>query len=417
MGLFEVLLLSVGLAMDAFAVSICKGLAVKKVTMRESLICGIWFGLFQGLMPLLGYLAGSYFERWINIVAPWVAFILLSFIGSNMIREAFSEEEEEKADFDAKEMFSLAIATSIDALAVGITFVAVPVGILSAGRLQNTILAVVLIGIITFFISGLGVRIGNIFGTRYRAGSEAAGGMILIFIGLRSLIGSLDQMGAVSDIDSVFGMLIPFLGTLIGSSLIFSKQKVSDKMLKMLGSLSALIMLGTAIGGMILPAYKGLGGKTLTIVLCVLTGVLFQFLIDHLIPHSHVLKRKKERDEMSILLGEIIHHIPEGIALGAVFAGHFLEEEWISAAFLLAAALALQNIPEALLVSSPVKEQGSGTGRSFLLGVLSGIPVPLFGIFTLLGTVLFPAALPYIMSAVGGAILYAAFEDIPQEKK
>ena len=415
--MFEVLLLSVGLAMDAFAVSICKGLAVKRATVKESLICGIWFGSFQGLMPLLGYIAGSYFEKWINIVAPWVAFILLSFIGSNMIREAFSEEEEEKADFDAKAMFPLAIATSIDALAVGITFVAVPVEVLSSGRWANTILAVVLIGIITFAISAFGVRIGNLFGTRYRAGSEAAGGTILIFIGLRSLIGSLDSLGAVRDADSVFGMLIPFLGTIIGSALIFSKRKISGRTLRLTGTFSALIMLGVSLGGMILPAYKGLEGRILTSVLCILTGVLFQFLIDHLVPHAHVLKEKKEKDEMSILLGEVIHHIPEGIALGAVFAGHFLEKEWISAAFLLAAALALQNIPEALLVSSPLKDSGSKTGKAFLLGVLSGVPVPLFGIFTLLAAVLFSQVLPYIMCIAGGALIYASFEDIPQLKR
>ena len=98
MGLFELLLLSVGLAMDAFAVSICKGLSVKKLTAKECLLCGIWFGAFQGIMPFIGYLIGSRFEKWINIVAPWVAFVLLSLIGFNMIREAFSEEEEQKGD-------------------------------------------------------------------------------------------------------------------------------------------------------------------------------------------------------------------------------------------------------------------------------------------------------------------------------
>ena len=133
MGLFELLLLSVGLAMDAFAVSICKGLAVKKLTIKESLICGVWFGAFQGIMPFIGYMVGSRFEKWISIVAPWVAFILLTMIGVNMVREAFSDEEEdEKADFDVKTMFMMAVATSIDALAVGITFAAEMIKVITA---------------------------------------------------------------------------------------------------------------------------------------------------------------------------------------------------------------------------------------------------------------------------------------------
>ena len=194
MGLIEVLLLSVGLAMDSFAVSICKGLAAKRTTVKEYLLCGIWFGFFQGFMPFIGYLVGSRFERLISIIAPWLAFLLLSFIGSNMIREAFGEEDaNEDPGFDVKTMFMMAIATSIDALAVGITFVAIPVEVIDAGPFLNMIFAVVTIGIITFIISMIGVKIGSIFGTRYRAGSEAPGGTILIFIGLRTLIEHLDK--------------------------------------------------------------------------------------------------------------------------------------------------------------------------------------------------------------------------------
>ena len=145
MGLFELLLLSVGLAMDAFAVSICKGLAVKKITAKEYLLCGLWFGTFQGIMPLIGYLVGSRFERFITMVAPWVAFILLSLIGGNMIKEAFAPAEEVKPDFDVKTMFMMAVATSIDALAVGITFVAVPVKVFEAGALINVLLLILVI--------------------------------------------------------------------------------------------------------------------------------------------------------------------------------------------------------------------------------------------------------------------------------
>ncbi len=125
MGLFELILLSVGLAMDAFAVSICKGLAADKITKKEYLLCGIWFGSFQGIMPLTGFLIGSGFVKYITMIAPWVAFILLSLIGGNMIREALSPDEEVSPGFDFKTMLMMAIATSIDALAVGITFIPV----------------------------------------------------------------------------------------------------------------------------------------------------------------------------------------------------------------------------------------------------------------------------------------------------
>ena len=188
MGLFEVLLLSVGLAMDAFAVSVCKGLASGKATIKEYLLCGTWFGAFQAAMPLAGYLAGSGFERAISRAAPWVAFILLTLIGCNMIREALGPDEEVSPGFDIKTMFLMAVATSIDALAVGITFVAVPVEIIDSGRLVNVILAVVIIGVATCMISMAGVAAGSAFGDRYRKGSGIMGGIILLIIGFHSLI-------------------------------------------------------------------------------------------------------------------------------------------------------------------------------------------------------------------------------------
>lgn len=189
MGIIELLLLSVGLAMDAFAVSICKGLATRKLTIKEYLLCGIWFGFFQAMMPMVGYLIGSSFEKIISMVAPWVAFILLALIGGNMIKEAISPDEEEvSADFDFKTMFMLAVATSIDALAVGITFVAVPVKVLSVGNMLNTVFAVAVIGVVTCVISMMGVKIGNIFGVKYKAKAEVVGGVILICIGLRALL-------------------------------------------------------------------------------------------------------------------------------------------------------------------------------------------------------------------------------------
>lgn len=180
MGLLELFILAVGLSMDAFAVSVCKGLAMPKISVKKAVIVGIWFGGFQALMPALGYLLGSQFKDSITAVDHWIAFILLGIIGGNMIREACSGEcEKENNSLDIKTMFLLAVATSIDALAVGITFAFLKV---------NIVAAVSFIGATTFIISAAGVKIGNIFGTKYKAKAELAGGVILILLGLKILL-------------------------------------------------------------------------------------------------------------------------------------------------------------------------------------------------------------------------------------
>lgn len=180
MGLLELFILAVGLSMDAFAVSVCKGLAMPKISVKKAVIVGIWFGGFQALMPALGYLLGSQFKDSITAVDHWIAFILLGIIGGNMIREACSGEcEKENDSLDIKTMFLLAVATSIDALAVGITFAFLKV---------NIVAAVSFIGATTFIISAAGVKIGNIFGTKYKAKAELAGGVIPILLGLKILL-------------------------------------------------------------------------------------------------------------------------------------------------------------------------------------------------------------------------------------
>ena len=187
MGFLELFLLAIGLSMDAFAVSVCKGLAMQKVTFRNAAICGVWFGGFQALMPFIGYLLGSGFEKYINAVAPWIAFVLLALIGGNMIREALSKDDEEEdtsAALDVKTMFLMAVATSIDALAVGITFACVPVEIIAASPLVSTLVAVCLIGATTFVLSCAGVKAGSVFGSRYKSKAEFVGGTILILIGV-----------------------------------------------------------------------------------------------------------------------------------------------------------------------------------------------------------------------------------------
>ena len=189
MGLIEVIILAVGLAMDAFAVSVCKGLAMKKATFKNALICGIWFGGFQGLMPFIGYLLGASFAQYINVISSWIAFALLSLIGGNMIREALSKDEETaSADLDIKTMLIMAIATSIDALAVGIAFACEKINILAVSDIVNTLIGVGIIGIITCIISCFGVKIGNVFGSKFKSKAEFCGGLILIFIGVKILL-------------------------------------------------------------------------------------------------------------------------------------------------------------------------------------------------------------------------------------
>ena len=178
--------LGIGLAMDAFAVSMCKGLAVKKLEWKHMIITGLYFGIFQALMPTIGYFLGTSFEKYISSVDHWVAFILLGIIGVNMIRESMSkceECDEHKDDFSFKAMFPLAIATSIDALVAGIGFI-------GAGDL-NVPLTIFLVGLITFAASAVGVKIGNLFGSRYKSKAELAGGIVLVAMGLKFLIEGL----------------------------------------------------------------------------------------------------------------------------------------------------------------------------------------------------------------------------------
>ncbi len=194
MGIGELLLLALGVSMDAFAVSICKGLCMKKATLKASCTCGIWFGGFQAVMPLIGFLLGSLFAEAIQSVDHWVAFGLLAVIGINMLKEAFEKEEEGEAcsvdgnvDLSARTMFVMAVATSIDALAVGISLA-------MAGNV-NIIAAVSLIGLFTFGMSAAGVQIGNIFGSRFEKKAQVAGGAILILLGAKILLEHLGVLG------------------------------------------------------------------------------------------------------------------------------------------------------------------------------------------------------------------------------
>ena len=180
MGFAELFLLAVGLSMDAFAVSVCKGLATKKLKLKHAVICGIWFGGFQGVMPFIGYVLGTSFASYITNIAPWIAFVLLSIIGANMIKESLCKDDEKASEsLDFKTMFLMAVATSIDALAAGVTFSFTQVDIWQT---------IAIIGVTTFVFSVLGLKIGNLFGCRYKKNAEFVGGAILIIIGLKILI-------------------------------------------------------------------------------------------------------------------------------------------------------------------------------------------------------------------------------------
>ncbi len=187
MSFVELLLIAIGLSMDAFSVSVCKGLTTKRFSWRMALACGLWFGGFQALMPIIGYYLGAQFQEMIEAYDHWIAFGLLFLIGANMIREAiWGKEEKQDGTLGFKTMLLLAIATSIDALAVGVSFACIQVKLWSS---------VIIIGITTFLFSVLGVKIGNVFGSKYEKSASVIGGIILILIGLKILLEHLGVIG------------------------------------------------------------------------------------------------------------------------------------------------------------------------------------------------------------------------------
>ena len=191
MSTWELFILAVGLSMDAFAVSGCKGLSVKKLRPKHMLIAGLYFGGFQALMPLLGYLLGVQFQSLIQSFDHWIAFVLLALIGASMIKESRECADELNDSFSFKTMLPLAVATSIDALAVGVTFAFLQV---------NIVPAVSFIGVTTFILAAVGIRIGNIFGAKYKSRAELLGGIVLILMGLKILLehlGVFDWLGAL----------------------------------------------------------------------------------------------------------------------------------------------------------------------------------------------------------------------------
>ena len=186
MSILDLFILAVGLSMYAFAVSVCKGLSLGKIKPKHMCIAGAWFGGFQALMPLIGYFLGSFFAEMIEKYDHWVAFVLLAIIGGNMIKESFGKDEKVDSSMDVKSMLLLAIATSIDALAVGVTFAFLQVQIVPA---------VSFIGVITFIFSAVGVKIGSLFGTKYKSKAELFGGIVLVLIGIKILLEGIGVLG------------------------------------------------------------------------------------------------------------------------------------------------------------------------------------------------------------------------------
>lgn len=180
MGIFELFLTALALSMDAFAVAVCKGLALKNVKLKNCLWIGLWFGAFQALMPTVGFFCAKLFERYVHAYAHWIAFGLLCFLGINMIKEALEEDEKTNDDVCCREMLILAIATSIDAMAAGVSFEMIPQ--------FNITLAVIFIGLFTFGLSAIGTKIGSIVGTKYNKRAEVAGGIVLIFLGFKIVL-------------------------------------------------------------------------------------------------------------------------------------------------------------------------------------------------------------------------------------
>jgi len=189
MSIWELFVIAVGLSMDAFAVAVCKGLSVKRMEMKHAVICGLYFGGFQALMPLAGFILGVQFKDLIVQIDHWIAFVLLGLIGANMLREAFSKEEEELNDsFTFRAMLPLAVATSIDALAVGVSFACLNIG-------SKITAAVLFIGIVTFILSAVGVKIGNVFGLKFKSKAEILGGAVLCGMGVKILLEHLGILG------------------------------------------------------------------------------------------------------------------------------------------------------------------------------------------------------------------------------
>lgn len=186
MNILEIFIIAVGLSMDAFAVSICKGLSVQKLKPKHMLLVGVYFGGFQALMPLLGYLLGKQFEWLITSVDHWIAFGLLVLIGANMIKESFDKSDEVNDSFSVKSMLLLAVATSIDALAVGVTFAFLDVQIVPS---------IAIIGTTTFVLSVIGIKVGNVFGAKFKSKAELAGGIVLVLMGIKIL---LEHLGVIN---------------------------------------------------------------------------------------------------------------------------------------------------------------------------------------------------------------------------
>jgi len=186
MSLWELFFIAVSLSMDAFAVSVCKGLSVEKLQKKHMLLSGLYFGCFQAVMPLIGYFLGVQFQSMITNFDHWITFILLAFIGAKMIYESLKNDDEQNSSFAFKTMVLLAVATSIDALAVGVTFAFMQV---------NIVPAVSFIGIVTFVLSAMGVKIGNVFGAKYKSKAEFFGGVVLILIGTKILLEHLGILG------------------------------------------------------------------------------------------------------------------------------------------------------------------------------------------------------------------------------
>ena len=435
MNLIEILLIALGLSADAFAVSICKGAECAPVRNREPVISGLWFGMFQGLMPVIGFFLGSTFVSLISSVSPWIVFIILTVIGVNMIREGFQGRKEgpdtsRKSGFGAASMFASAIATSIDALAIGVTFSMAGVKILSAFTLiPNVFTACLIIALTTFVLSFAGTKIGSAFGSRHKFASELAGGTVLIFIGLKTLAEHLGLVGFMEQGDIVFGLLLPFAACVVGAAYVLvTGGAMNDILAKALTGFAAGVMTAVSLWSLLIPAgdlassRAASGGIPMFIPLIggFWFGILTQLALDRSVPHMHNFSSVSEGPESDIsksakiALAAAIHHASEGVGLGVILAGYFVGNTGISflGAVTVIIGMSLQNIPESAVESVPIKAKGEQRSKSFFLSVLSGSVEPILALVTLIIACAIPDTIPYIMSYSAAAMLYIVVEEL-----
>lgn len=413
MPLISILLIAFGLAMDAFAVSITSGITIKRVKVRQALLVATFFGIFQAVMPILGWWMGQWAHQWISVVDYWVAFALLLFVGGHMILMALQpeEDEEKKNPLHLPTLFMLAVATSIDAFAIGISLSMLRVSIVQP---------VLIIGLVTFALSFAGIYFGRLFGHLNEKKMEVIGGLVLIGLGTKILIEHLvTHQEIFTNANAVWIALgltfIAGLGTGVGSLItLFSRQSKPRRLSSSLG-ISTGLLLWTVFVELLSPLTR----QPLP-TLAFFGGFLLVALIDRLVPdfgNPHEMLRIEELDKnpdfrrtgMPTLLAISLHSFPEGIALFVV-ALH----SPFAAAICATLGLALHNIPEGLSTSLPMYHASGSRAKACGYSALTGLAEPLSALifYTLFHRLLTPDSLAGLTAASAGVLVFIALDGL-----